>query len=230
MMGIVQQSFQRLHYPVEIILLCLRWYLAYGLSLRNLEEMMLERGIGVDHSTIHRWVLRLSPLLVRVSKKHRTIYGGGTWYADETYIKVKGKWTYLYRAVNANGHTLDFMFSQHRDMKAALRFFKQTISQNASPHTINIDKSKANTAALVTLTQPNCFTFKIRQCRYKNNIVEQDHRFIKKRCRPMLGFKSFKTAQTIISGIEILHMLHKRQIPIRGSYQNPVVSFYSLFG
>ena len=101
-MGIVQQSFQRLHYPVEIILLCLRWYLAYGLSLRNLEEMMLERGIGVDHSTIHRWVLRLSPLLVKVSKKHRTIYSGGTWYADETYIKVKGKWTYLYRAVNAN--------------------------------------------------------------------------------------------------------------------------------
>ena len=102
MMGIVQQSFQRLHYPVEIILLCLRWYLAYGLSLRNLEEMMLERGIGVDHSTIHRWVLRLSPLLVKVSKKHRTIYSGGTWYVDETYIKVKGKWTYLYRAVNAN--------------------------------------------------------------------------------------------------------------------------------
>ena len=193
-MGIVQQSFQRLHYPVEIILLCLRWYLAYGLSLRNLEEMMLERGIGVDHSTIHRWVLRLSPLLVKVSKKHRTIYGGGTWYADETYIKIKGKWTYLYRAVNANGDTLDFMLSRHRNQKAALKFFRQNLHQNGSPHTINIDKSKANTAALVTLTQPYCFTFKIRQYQYKNNIVEQYHRFIKKRCRPMLGFKSFKSA------------------------------------
>ena len=104
------------------------------------------------------------------------------------------------------------------------------LHQNGSPHTINIDKSKANTAALVTLTQPYCFTFKIRQCQYKNNIVEQDHRFIKKRCRPMLGFKSFKSAQAIISGIEILHMLHKKQIPIRGGYQNPVLSFYSLFG
>ena len=85
MMGIVQQSFQRLHYPVEIILLCLRWYLAYGLSLRNLEEMMLERGIGVDHSTIHRWVLCLSPLLVKVSKKHRTIYSGGTLNRPEYF-------------------------------------------------------------------------------------------------------------------------------------------------
>ena len=229
-MGIVHQSFKRLHYPVEIILLCLRWYLAYGLSLRNLEEMMLERGIRVDHSTIHRWILRLSPLLVKVSKKHRTVYGGGTWYADETYIKVKGKWTYLYRAVNANGDTLDFMLSRHRNKKAALKFFKQTLHQNFSPRTINIDKSKANEASLMALTEPDSFQFKIRQCRYKNNIIEQDHRFIKKRCRPMLGLKSFKTAQIIISGIEILHMLHKRQIPIRGSYQNPVVSFYSLFG
>ena len=106
--------------------------------------------------------MRLSPLLVKVSKKHRTIYSGGTWYADETYIKFKGKWTYLYRAVNANGDTLDFMLSQHRSKKSALKFFRQNLHQNGSPHTINIDKSKANTAALVTLTQPYCFTFKIR--------------------------------------------------------------------
>ena len=119
-MGIGQQSFQRLHYPVETILLCLRWNLAYSLSLRNLEEMMLDRGIKVDYSTIHRWVLRLSLLLLKISKKHRTIYASGNWYADETYIEVKGKWTYLYRAFNANGHTLDFIFRQHRDMKASL--------------------------------------------------------------------------------------------------------------
>ena len=108
--------------------------------------MMLERGIKVDHSTIHRWVLRLSPLLLKISKKHRTIYAGGTWYADETYIKVKGKWTYLYRAVNANGDTLDFMLSRYRSKKSALKFFRQSLHQNGSPHTIKIDKAK--------LTQP----------------------------------------------------------------------------
>ena len=95
-----------------------------------------------------------------------------------------------------------------------LKFFRQNLHQNGSPHTINIDKSKTDTAALVTLTQPYCFTFKIRQCQYKNNIVEQDHRFIKKRYRPMLRFKSFKTAQIIISGIKILSVLDKRQIPV----------------
>ena len=176
-------------YTTQLTLSCC--YLAYGLSLRNLEEMMLERGIAVNHSTIHRWVLRLSPLSVKVSKKHRTIYGDGTRYVDETYIKVKGKWTDLYRAVNANGDTLDFMLSRHRSKKSALKFSRESLHQNGSPHTINIDKSKANTASLVTLTQPYCFTFKIRQCRDKNNIVKKDHRFIKKCCQLDAGIQKF---------------------------------------
>ncbi|KZS22181.1 Transposase for insertion sequence-like element IS431mec [Wohlfahrtiimonas chitiniclastica] len=128
-MGIVQESFKRLHYPTEIILLCLRWYLSYSLSLRNLEEMMLERGIIVDHSTIHRWILRLSPLLTKNAHKRRILYGG-SWYIDETYIKIKGKWHYLYRAVNASGHTIDFMLSKRRDKRSAKRFFSKAMEKN----------------------------------------------------------------------------------------------------
>lgn len=228
-MGIVQKSFKRLHYPTDIILLCLRWYLAYSLSLRNLEEMMLERGIVVDHSTIHRWVLRLTPLLAKNAHQRRTMYGG-TWYVDETYIKVKGKWTYLYRAVTANGDTIDFMLSRHRDQKSALRFFKQAIGNNWVIKTVNIDKSGANKAALTSLIEPHSYNFKIRQCKYKNNIIEQDHRFIKKRCRAMLGFKTYRTAKILIADIETLHKLHKRQIHTKGFKLNPVETFYSLAG
>ena len=228
-MGIVQESFKRLHYPTEIILLCLRWYLSYSLSLRNLEEMMLERGIIVDHSTIHRWILRLSPLLTKNAHKRRTLYGG-SWYIDETYIKIKGKWHYLYRAVNASGHTIDFMLSKRRDKRSAKRFFSKAMEKNLCISTANIDKSGANQAALMDFISPHGFNFKIRQCKYKNNIIEQDHRFIKKRCRPMLGFKTYKTAQILIAGIETLHKIHKKQIHTEGFYLNPVVTFYSLVG
>lgn len=228
-MGIVQESFKRLHYPPEIILLCLRWYLSYSLSLRNLEEMMLERGFSVDHSTIHRWILKLAPLLTKNYHKRRTMYGG-TWYVDETYIKIKEKWHYLYRAVAANGHAIDFMLSKHRDKKSASRFFKQAIDRNLEVTTVNIDKSGANKAALMDLISLYGFNFKIRQCKYKNNIIEQDHRFIKKRCRPMLGFKSYRTAKILIAGIETLHKLHKKQIRTEGSYLNPIDTFYSLAG
>ncbi len=225
-MCLVKQSFKRLHYPVDVILVCLRWYLAYSLSLRNLEEMMQERGIDVDHSTIHRWVLRLTPKLARVARKKRKIYGG-TWYLDETYIRIKGKWHYLYRAVEASGETIDFILSQKRNKKSALRFLKKAIHQNTYPMEVNIDKSGANRAALMSLNQRE-LGIKIRQCRYKNNMVEQDHRFIKKRYRAMLGFKTYRTAKVLLEGIEILHMLHKQQIPINGLILCPVDAFYTL--
>lgn len=175
-MNIVKQTFKRLHYPVEVILVCLHWYLAYSLSLRNLEEMMQERGIFVDHSTIHRWILRLTPKLASVARKKRKIYGG-SWYLDETYIKIKGKWHYLYRAVNGHGETIDFMLSKKRNKKSAYRFLRKAIVQNTYPTVINIDRSKANRAAIQLVNKPDLM-IKSRQCRYQNNIVEQDHRFI----------------------------------------------------
>lgn len=215
-MSLIRNTFKRLHYPVDVIAQCVRWYLAYSLSLRDLEEMMAERGLHVDHSTLHRWVIRLVPLLDTVFRRHK-LAAGRRWRMDETYIKIKGQWKYLYRAVDTAGHTIDFLLTARRDSAAALRFFCKAIRHHGEPEMVTIDKSGANTAALATLNagKPDEETITIRQSKYLNNLVEQDHRNIKRRIRPMLGFKSFRRAQTILAGIELLHMIRK------GQYQHP---------
>ena len=212
-MSLIQNSFKRLHYPTDIIAQCVRWYLAYALSLRNLEEMMAERGITVDHSTLHRWVIRLVPLLDKAFRRHKRSVGR-RWRMDETYIKVRGKWKYLYRAVDTGGQTIDFLLTAKRDAAAALRFFRKAICHHGIPEVVTIDKSGANTAALATLNagKPDEKTITIRQSKYLNNMVEQDHRNIKRRTRPMLGLKSFRRAQTILAGIELVHMINKGQL------------------
>ncbi|EHT97929.1 transposase [Pantoea stewartii subsp. stewartii DC283] len=149
-MSLIRKSFRRLHYPTDIIAQCVRWYLAYTLSLRDLEDMMAERGIIVDHSTLHRWVIRLVPLLDKVFRRcKRTV--GRRWRMDETCIKVKGEWKYLYRAVDTDGQTIDFLLTAKRDAAAALRFFRKAIRHHGEPEVVTIDKSGANTAALATL-------------------------------------------------------------------------------
>lgn len=215
-MSLIRNAFRRLHYPVDIIALCVRWYLAYALSLRNLEEMMAERGIVVDHSTLHRWVIRLVPLLDKAFRQHkRTV--GRRWRMDETYIKIKGQWKYLYRAVDTDGQTIDFLLTARRDAAAALRFFRKAIRHHGEPEVLTIDKSGANTAALTTLNtdKPEEEAITIRQSKYLNNLIEQDHRNIKRRIKLMTGFKSFRRAQTLLAGIELLHMIRK------GQYQHP---------
>ncbi|NIH15884.1 MAG: IS6 family transposase [Serratia symbiotica] len=215
-MSLIRNAFSRLHYPVDIMAQCVRWYLAYALSLRNLEEMMAERGIVVDHSTLHHWVIRLVPLLDKVFRQHkRTV--GRRWRMDETYIKVKGQWKYLYRAVDTAGQTIDFLLTAKRDSVAALRFFRKAIRHHGEPAVVNIDKSGANTAALVTLNadKPDEEAITVRQSKYLNNLIEQDHRNIKRRIWPMQGFKSFRRAQTILTGIELSNMIRK------GQYQHP---------
>jgi putative transposase len=215
-MSPVRKAFKRLHYPIDVIAQCVRWYLTYALSLRNLEEMMAERGIIVDHSTLHRWVIRLVPLLDKAFRRRkRTV--GRRWRMDETYIKIKGQWKYLYRAVDTAGQTIDFLLTAKRDAAAALRFFRKAIRHHGEPEVVTIDKSGANTAALVTLNagKPDEETITVRQSKYRNNLVEQDHRNIKRRTRPMLGFKSFRRARTILAGIELIHMIRK------GQYQHP---------
>ncbi|CQJ67426.1 transposase [Yersinia intermedia] len=216
LMPLIRKAFKRLHYPVDIIVQCVRWYLAYSLSLRNLEEMMAERGIVVDHSTLHRWVIRLVPLLDKAFRRHKRAVGC-SWRMDETYIKVRGQWKYLYRAVDTSGQTIDFLLAAKRDTAAALRFFRKAIRHHGEPEVVTIDKSSANTAALTTLNadKPEEETITVRQNKYLNNLVEQDHRNIKRRMRPMLGFKSFRRAQTILAGIELIHMIRK------GQYQHP---------
>src|SRR5258705_1190922 len=143
----VAKVLQRLHYPLDVMLLCVRWYVAYSLSLRNLEEMMAERAIGVDHSTVHRWVIKLVPLFEKTFRKHKRPVGK-SWRMDETYIKVKGSSRYLYRAVDKAGNTIDFLFRAKRDKAATRRFFENAMAQNGSPETVTIAKSRSNLAAL----------------------------------------------------------------------------------
>jgi transposase-like protein len=203
-------SFKGRHHQQEIILQCVRWYVAYGLSYRDLEELMQERGYTVDHSTIQRWVVHYAPRIEKAfrNSKKRT---GLRWRLDETYVKIKGAWKYLYRAVDKKGDTVDFLLTAKRDMKAAQRFLSKAVGDNGKPSLINIDKSGANTAAIKQYNCDENKRIKIRQCKYLNNIIEQDYRFIKRRICPMLGFKSFRSARATLAGIEVWRMLKKGQ-------------------
>ena len=210
MIEALRKVIQRLHYPLEVMLVCVRWYAAYPLSLRHIEEMMAERGVFVDHATVHRWSIKILPVLAAVFRRRKR-FVGMSWRMDETYIKVGGQWKYLYRAVDRAGATIDFVLRAHRDLAAARRFFERAIELHGVPETITIDKSGANTAAIEGLRADSGADIKLRQSKYLNNIVEQDHRAIKRIARPMLGFKSFRCASILIAGIETMHMIKKGQ-------------------
>ena len=222
-------SFKGRHFKKTIIMMAIRWYVAYALSYRNIEELMLERGVSVDHSTINRWVIRFSPELELEFRKDYKRKTGSSWRMDETYIRVKGEWCYLYRAVDKLGETIDFMLSKKRDKTAAKDFFDKAIGSSGMPEKITIDKSGSNFSALNALNKSKAENEKteIRQIKYLNNIVEQDHRFIKKITKPTQGFKSFKSAAATIQGIELHHMLHKNQ-GVNASSMTPFEQFYNL--
>lgn len=203
-------SFKGRHHQEEIILQCVRWYVAYSLSYRDLEELMQERVYVVDHSTIQRWVVHFAPRIEKAFRKTKKRVGN-RWRLDETYVNIKGQWKYLYRAVDKQGNTIDFLLTARRDKRAARRFLAKAIGANGKPSLINIDKSGANPAGIKQYNREESKRIKIRQCKYLNNIVEQDHRFIKRRIRPMLGFKSFRSAQATLAGIELWRMLKKGQ-------------------
>jgi transposase-like protein len=204
-------SFKGVHFPTEIMLMGIRWYVAYPLSTRHVEELMAERGVEVDHSTINRWVIKYSPQLEEAFHRRKRLVWV-SWRLDETYIKVKGEWRYLYRAVDKYGKTIDFLLTKHRDKEAALRFLKKAIRRNGLPETITIDGSEANASAITSYNETHGTSIVIRQVKYLNNMVEQDHRGVKRVTRPMLGFKSFAAAQSTIVGIELVHMLRKGQL------------------
>ena len=204
-------SFKGKHFDRTIILMAVRWYVAYSLSYRNIEEMLKERGLLVDHATINRWVIEYAPMLEQEFRKQHKRPVGMSWRMDETYLKNGGKWGFLYRAVDQEGDTVDFMFSAKRDRKAALSFFKTAIGSNGFPHTVTIDQSGANSAALERLNGRGNYV-NIRQIKYLNNLIEQDHRHIKRVIKPMLGFKSFASAKATIAGVELYHMLRKGQM------------------
>ena len=197
-----------------LILLCVRWYLRYAVSYRDLEEMMRERGLCVDHTTIYRWVQRYAP---EIDKRCRPFLRRTTdsYRIDETYVRVGGAWHYLYRGVDSNGDTLDFLLRATRDRNAAIAFFRKTVgaSHTTPPRVVNVDKNPAYPIAVEAIKHEGFFRPRssLRQCKYLNNVIEQDHRFIKRRTRPMLGFKRFTTAWRTVRGIEIMHALRKGQ-------------------
>lgn len=205
-----------MRFPIEVILVCIRWYAAYPLSCRHLEEMMEERGVTVDHSTVSRWAIRFLPLLEKTFRKYKRPVGG-SWRMDETYIKVKGVWKYLYRAVDRDGKTIDFLLTAKRDKAAAKRFFDKAMQANGVPEKVTMDKSGANKAAIDEINANREKPMVVRQVKYLNNIVEQDHRAVKRITKPMLGFKSFQSAKNILAGIELMHMIRKGQIMMEGA-------------
>ncbi len=224
----LRRVIKRLHFPLEVMLVCVRWYAAYPLSLRNLEEMMAERGVLVDHATVHRWALKILPVLAAVLRR-RKLPVGKSWRVVETYVLVAGQRKYLYRAVDKLGQTVDFLLTAHRDVPAARRFFERAIDLHDVPERITIDKSGANAAAVRGLIADGGVDIELRQCKYLNNIVEQDHRAIKRRTRPMMGFKSFGSAVKIIAGIEAMHMVKKGQLGCPGGLAFSAADyFYSL--
>jgi putative transposase len=186
---------------------------AYPLSYRHVEELMEERGVPVDHATIQRWVVKYSSQLEEAFHRRKRPVGR-SWRMDETYIRVKGEWRYLYRAVDKTGQTIDFLLTEHRDTEAALRFLTQAIHRHGVPDKITIDGSEANAAAIKRYNEEHGTAIIIRQVKYLNNLVEQDHRAVKRVTRPMLGFKSFDAAQGTLAGIELMHMIKKRQMMI----------------
>ncbi len=199
MIEALRKVIQRLHYPLEVMLVCVRWYAAYPLSLRHIEEMMAERGVVVDHATVHRWAIKILPILTAMFRPQKRPVGL-SWRMDETYIKVAGQWKYLYRAVDRASATIDFLLRAHRDLAAARQFFERAIELHGVPEKITIDKSGANTAAIEGMRADSGADIELRQSKYLNNIVEQDHRAIKRIVRPMMGFKSFHCARVILAG------------------------------
>jgi len=219
-----------MRFPIGVILVCVRWHVAYPLSYRLLEEIMQERGVFVDHSSINRWAIRFLPVLEKAFRKHKRAVGG-SWRMDETYIKVKvkGVWKYLYRAVDKEGKTVDFLLTATRDRAAALRFFEKAMKASGVPEKVTMDKSGANKAAMDEINARGETLIMVRQIKYLNNIVEQDHRAIKRITRPMLNFKSFRAAKNVRAGIELMHMIRKGQLMIKGCNEGSFADqFYAL--
>jgi len=189
---------------------------------------MQERGFSLDHNTINRWVLHYSSQLEAAFRRKKK-RSSNRWRMDESYIKGKGQWKYYYRAVDKHGNTLDFLLSAKRDTRAALRFLRKALKENGKPSLVNIDQSGANHAGLKQLNRDNRTRIKIRQCKYLNHLIEQDHRRIKRLTRPMLDFKNFHAAQRTLGGIEVMAMIKKGQMKTSaGDRKTPAEMFYAL--
>jgi transposase-like protein len=229
------QPFKWCHFPGEVIMHCVRWYLRYPISYLHMSEMMLERGLEIDPSCIWRWVQVYGPELEKRCRPHLTPTNK-SYRADETYIKVKGEDRFLYRAVDATGQTINFLLTAKRDAAAAKRFFRKPLSglSNTQPRVINVDKNPAYVPAITELKSEGVVRHRcrLRQCKYLNNIVEQDHRTVKKRVWLAKGYGSFPSAWRTIQGIEAAHMIRKGRVRRVGKNDSLAQAWFiaSLFG
>ncbi len=265
-----QSPFKWRHFESEIILLCVRWYLRYSLSYRDHEGMMAERGLHVDHTTIYRWVQHYAPELEKRCRPHLKVCND-SWKVDETYIKIKKAWFYLYRAVDSEGNTLSVLLSPTRDAEAAKRFFVKALHSPAdsasparpiegsaaqasaidekvapsiptktlqaskpAPRVINVDKNAAYPKAIADLKAIGVLpeSVELRQIKYLNNLIEQDHRFIKRLIKAGLGFFSVETAGRTLQGYEVMNMIRKGQAQNvnKGDISAQVAFIARLFG
>jgi transposase, IS6 family len=202
--------FKGRQFTTEAILWAVRLYLMFPVSYRDLELMLLDRGVEVDHTTIFRWIQAYAEELEKRVRPHLRM-SNGPWRVDETYIRVKGRWTYLYRAVDSRGQTIDFLLSVRRDTAAAKAIAQPHV---ANPRTLTVDKNAAYPTAVADMKSDGQLSRRacLRQCKYLNNIVEQDHRRIKRLARPGLGFGRFHTARRTLAGFETMAMMRKGQV------------------
>ncbi|MEX1009006.1 MAG: IS6 family transposase [Acidimicrobiia bacterium] len=202
--AVPSSAFAGFRFPPDVIVLAVRWYLRFGLSYRDVEELLAERGIEVDHVTVYRWVQRFTPLLVDAARPCRHAIGD-RWYVDETYVKVAGRWRYVYRAVDQHGQIIDVFVSARRDLGAARRFFTAALAGHGVPAEVVTDRAWTLRAVVDELI-PTAFHD---TRRYANNRIEADHGQLKARLRPMRGLKRDHTARVIVRGHAFMQNLRR---------------------
>lgn len=212
--------FKRRRFPVEIILLCVRWYCKYGISYRDLAEMMQERGVEIDPSTIFRWVQRYAPEIEKRVRQYQG-YRSGSWRVDETYVRVGGRWKYLFRAVDKHGQLIDFMLSDRRNTRAAYRFLRKAVKTMSSCPLVSIttEKLASYPKVIQRLQDEGLLSNDVenRTSKYLNNIIEADHGALKRVIQPTRGFQSMKTARSTIMGFEVMRMIRRGHCALRRS-------------
>jgi transposase-like protein len=200
-----RSAFAGFRFPAEVIVVAVRWYLRYGLSYRDVEELLVERGVEVDHVTVYRWVQRFTPLLADAARFARHA-PGDRWFVDETYVKVNGVWRYVYRAVDQHGQVIDVLVSARRDTAAARRFLIRALQTlKVSPGEVVTDAAPVYPGVLDELLPAAWHHVE----RYANNPIEADHSQLKHRLRPMRGLRTDRTAQVIIAGHAVIQNLRR---------------------